>query len=222
MRIFVAGATGATGQVLVPLLTAAGFDLVLHLRPQSADKLRDARACVFELGDADALADAMSGCDAVISLVGTMRKRFGSGDTYETSDIGSARQLVEAARRAGVRRFLLLSSLGAGGVDPYSKMKGECECIVRESGLAWTIFRPSTLVSPDAGAVSHHGKREVPRFAIWLGSAVRALPGLAGVADDVRPMPIAVLCTSFLRVLREPRDGSILSGREIWAAVGIP
>ncbi len=220
MRIFLAGGTGATGQVLVPLLTKEGFDLVLHVRPKSADKLRDERARAFELADAAALAGAMAGCDAVISLVGTMRQRFGTGDTYETSDVGSARQLVAAAQAAGVPRFLLLSSLGAGGMDPYSAMKGECERIVRESGLAWTIFRPSALVSPDDAAVSQHGRRQVPGIAILAGNALRALPGLSGWGDDVRPMPIDVLARAFVDTLRSPRDGEIVMGRGMWQRSG--
>ena len=56
------------------------------MRPQSAGKSelgKDPRARVFDLGDADALAAAVAGCDALVSFVGTMRSRFEAGDTYE-------------------------------------------------------------------------------------------------------------------------------------------
>ena len=162
MRVFVAGATGATGTVFIPRATAAGLDLVLHVRPQSAAKTplsADSRARVFDLSDGAALAEGLVGVDAILSLVGTMQRRFDSGDTYESSDILSTRQLVAAATTAGVARFVLLSSYGAGGAGAYLQMKGKCEGIVQGSGLQWAIARPSALVSPD-GLVGTDGARQ--------------------------------------------------------------
>src|SRR5258708_37585280 len=133
MRIFLAGATGATGLVFAPLATSAGHELLLHVRPQSRDKTplaSDPRARIFDLADAGALRDAVAGCDAIVSMVGTMRKRFAAGDTYASSDVATAEQVVGAARSsvardraatigaaraANVPRLLLLSSFGAGG-----------------------------------------------------------------------------------------------------------
>ena len=84
-------------QSLVPMGFARGLTLVPHVRPASADKAHP-RAAVLELDDAKGLARAMSGCTTVIQLIGTMRKRFAQGDTYESSDIGTTRQLTVAAR----------------------------------------------------------------------------------------------------------------------------
>lgn len=221
MRVFVAGATGATGQVFVPLASKAGIEQRLHVRPQSVAKIplgKDPRARVFDLSDRAALGSALLGCDAVISFVGTMRSRFKAGDTYESSDIGSTRLLVEGAKAANVPRFLLLSSVGAGGAGAYLKMKGECERIVKDSGLRYTIFRPSALVSPPEGEAptSYHGRREVPAIAGWTMSMIGALPGLGAWADRLKPIPIPVLCHAFLRVLEEPRDGEVIEGRLLW------
>lgn len=224
MRIFVAGATGATGRVFVPRALAAGHDVVFHVRPQSAAKSplgKDPRARVLELADTPALADAMAGCEAVISFVGTMRSRFAAGDTYESSDIGSTRQLVEGAKAAGVPRFILLSSYGAGSLGAYLQMKAKCEAIVKESGLRWTVLRPSALVTPEGVAEGTHGARRSPPGASAVFGAIRALPGLAGFADDVRPIPIEVLCDATLRILAQPRDGAILQGRDLWV-LGTP
>jgi uncharacterized protein YbjT (DUF2867 family) len=224
MRIFVAGATGATGRVFVPRASQAGHDVVFQVRPQSAAKsslAKERGARVFDLGDGAALVDAMAGAEAAISFVGTMRNRFQAGDTYESSDVLSTRQLTEGARAAKVPRFLLLSSFGAGGMGAYLKMKGECEAIVKASGLRWTIFRPSSLVSPEGAPEGTHGARKAPPGAGALFSALRALPGVTGFADDVRPIPIEVVCDAFLRVLAEPRDGAILQGRDLWV-LGAP
>lgn len=223
MNVFLAGATGATGTELLPLARARGLTVRPHVRPQTAGKHalgRDPDAVVCDLADAASLEAGMRGCDVVVSLVGTMRERFGSGDTYESADVGSTRQLVAAAGAAGVPRFLLLSSAGAGGAGAYLQMKGECERIVREApGLRSTIFRPSALASaPDADG--HHGRRELLPGMMGLGAMVRSLPGLRGVADDWRAIPIAVVCEAMLAVLERPRDGEVLLGRDLWALAG--
>ena len=224
MRIFVAGATGATGSVFVPLAEKRGHTLVLHVRPTTAAHHplgRDDRAVVFDLADTTALRDAIAGCDVVVSLVGTMKKRFSTGDTYETSDIGSTRQLVYAALAERVSRFRLLSSYGAGGPGAYAKMKGECERIVQTAGnIRWTIFRPSALVSPADVDAGHHGRREVPGVVVAAGELLRSLPGCAAWADDVRPIPIEVVARAILSTLESPRDGEILSGRDLWLLGG--
>lgn len=221
MRIFIAGATGATGRVLVPEATARGHELVLHVRPQSRDKSplgADPRAKVFELSDHAALTLALRGCDVCISLVGTMRNRFAAGDTYESSDLGSTRALTAAAKEAGVPRFLLLSSVGAGGAGAYLKMKGECERIVKDSGLRSVIFRPSVLVSPKGADAGHHGKRDdQPSMDLAL-RALGVLPGLRGFSADYRPIGIDVLVGAMLDVVEsrgKVRDGDIVMGRDM-------
>jgi len=224
MRIFVEGATGATGSVFVPLATAAGHELVLHVRPQSAEKsklARDPRARIFDLAHPAPLEDALAKCDVAISFVGTMRNRFKAGDTYESSDIASTRQLVEAAIAAKVPRFVLLSSFGAGSVGAYLQMKGECEEIVKKSGLRWTILRPSALVSPESAPEGTHGARSVPPGASAVFGALRRVPGLGPFADDLRPIPIDVLCQAILRILHDPHDGATLQGRDLWV-LGTP
>lgn len=220
MRVFLAGATGATGRVFVPVAEKRGHPLVLHVRPTTAERHplgRDPRAVVFDLADETSLRAAIRGCDVIVSLVGTMRRRFGAGDTYETSDIGSTRQLVEAAKAERISRFRLLSSYGAGGPGAYAQMKGECERIVAAAAdIRWTIFRPSALVSPEWDQDHHHGRREVPGAVAWLGETLRSVPGLTGFADDIRPMPLDVLCRAMVSTLENPRDREILSGRDIW------
>jgi uncharacterized protein YbjT (DUF2867 family) len=218
MRIFVAGATGATGAAFVPLAAARGHELVLHVRPKTAERSplgKDPRARVFDLSDEQALVLALGGCDAIVSFVGTMRARFEEGDTYASSDVASAEQLTKGARAAKVPRFLLLSSYGAGGPGAYLAMKRRCERIVEESGVSWTIFRPSSLVTVPGDAVGEHGVRSAPPGASVF-SVIRKIPGLGGFSDDVRPIPLPVLSKAFLRVLEEPQPSKILGGRDLW------
>ncbi len=146
-RLFVAGSTGATGQVLVPLALSHGLDVVPHLRPaRAAGGLVPANAAVVDLADTKALTAAMKGCTTVVQLIGTMRQRFAKGDTYETSDIGTTAQLIAAAREAAVDHLVVLTSVGAGRpMGAYLQAKAKVEALTRESGIPWTVFRPSAL-----------------------------------------------------------------------------
>jgi len=223
MRVFVAGASGATGRVFVEEATRAGLDLVVHVRPQSVERTplgKDPRAAVFELDDHQALARALAGCDAAVSFVGTMKKRFGAGDTYASSDVGTTRHLMEGATSAQVPRLLLLSSYGAGAPrGAYLAAKAESEALLRASTLKWTVFRPSVLVTPPGTPEGAHGARRAPPGMGPFFAVVGALPGLRGVADDLKPMPLDVLARAFVAVLRTPADqlhGRALEGRDIW------
>src|SRR2546423_11535233 len=86
--LLVAGATGAVGSVVVPKARAAGLRVVPHVRPKTAARHplgQDPEALIRDLSDSIALDRAMAGIDAVACLVGTMRRRFAEGDTYQSS-----------------------------------------------------------------------------------------------------------------------------------------
>lgn len=145
-RLFVAGATGAVGRTLLSLASEKNVDVLPHVRPKSAAQLDAVPKVVLELSDPK-LANAMSGCTTVVQLIGTMRKRFAAGDTYQTSDIDTTQQLLNTAKTCGtVDHIVLLSSIGAGSPrGAYLKAKAEAERLVMNSGIAWTIFRPSAF-----------------------------------------------------------------------------
>jgi uncharacterized protein YbjT (DUF2867 family) len=206
-HLFVAGATGATGRTLMRQALAQQLAVTPHVRPKSADS-EPANTwpgkAVLELADAPALAKAMQGSTTVLQLIGTMRKRFAAGDTYETSDIGTTRQLVDAAKAAGVDHFVLLTSVGAGRpVGAYLKAKAEAERIVRESGIPYTMVRPPALEG------EYH---RPPGLLHTLGK----LPLLG----NLQPMHLEQLAAALLRVSarREPLD-AVLEGKSLWAEV---
>ncbi len=205
--IFVAGATGATGQRFMAMAATKGVATVAHVRPQSAGKVTYPKLAAFELTDRDQLVDALKACTTVVQLIGTMRKRFASGDTYETSDIGTTRLLVEAAKASGtVDHLVLLSSVGAGSPrGAYLKAKAQAEALVRDSGLAYTIFRPSGF--EDREGQSMGGVRAVTRFF-----------GL----QRFEPITLDELASGLLNVALQRAPLNVaLEGASLWAEVTV-
>ncbi|WP_426755857.1 SDR family oxidoreductase [Myxococcus sp. Y35] len=206
-HLFVAGATGATGRNVIRQAIARGVPATAHLRPKSAGS-ELARTwphkAVVELSDTEALVEQLRGATTVLQLIGTMRKRFATGDTYETSDIGTTRQLVEAAKRAGVDHLVLLSSVGAGRpVGAYLKAKAEAERLVRDSGIPWTIVRP-----PAFEGEYHH-----------VSPVLRALTRLPPLRS-MRPIHLDQLAAVLLRVSeRRAPLNQVLEGDSLWAEV---
>ncbi len=203
-RLFIAGATGAVGQTLIPLAVRQQVDFLAHARPQSAARLGE-RATVVDLADAERLTAALTGRSTVVQLIGTMRKRFSSGDTYETSDIGTTRQLVTAAKAAGtVDHVVLLSSVGAGNPrGAYLKAKAEAERLVRESGLPYTIFRPSAFQD---------------REGVYV-PGMRALTSALGL-KKYQPITLHELASAILHVAVQGAPlGEVLEGDALWEVV---
>lgn len=204
--LFVAGATGATGRTLMRLALAKGVDVLPHVRPRSAGKPPAStwpQRAEFELSDHDSLVQALRGRTTVLQLIGTMRKRFADGDTYLSSDIGTTRQLVEASKEAGVKHLVLLSSAGAGRpLGAYLKAKAEAEHLVRESGLEWTVVRPSAFEGE-----GHH----VPGAKL-----LASLPLL----KRFRPILMEELASALLKVAVDGAPTStVLEGESLWNVV---
>jgi NADH dehydrogenase len=110
----------------------------------------------FDVTDEDAL-DAVIGSlgieGIVVNLVGVLHGGRGDpyGPAFAFAHVEVPRRVAASMHRTGVRRLLQMSALGAASDGPsmYLRSKGDGERVVRESGLDWTIFRPSVVFGPD-------------------------------------------------------------------------
>jgi len=197
MRIFLAGGTGFVGGHVRRALLARGHSIRLLVHKRSAGSAPGVEE--FE-GDATLLpsfAAAASGFDATINLIGIIREFPQRGVTFERLHVEATRNMVCAARNAGVRRHLQMSALGtcAGAGTGYfrSKFRGEQE--VRDSGLNYTIFRPSLIFGPKDDFVNK------------LAGLLRVLPALPVIGDGeylLQPISADDVARCFVDALEKP------------------
>ncbi|MFJ7049252.1 SDR family oxidoreductase [Streptomyces sp. NPDC101112] len=161
MRIVIAGGHGQIALRLERLLAARGYEVAgLVRRAEHADDLRAAGAepvhCDLESASVEEVAGHLRGADAAVFAAGAGP---GSGAARkDTVDRGAAVLFADAAVQAGVRRHLVVSSMGANPdhegdevFDVYQRAKGEADAYVRGlDALDWTILRPGQLTD-DAG-----------------------------------------------------------------------
>ena len=149
--ILVTGANGFVGRNLVRRLQKDGTAVRALVRSAAkAARLRDLGA---ELVDGDisnlsSLEAAMERCEKVIHLVGIIQEA--PGITFKGVHVDGTRNLLETAKKEGVRHFIYQSALGSrpNAKSQYHRTKWEAEELVRASGLPFTILRPSLIYGP--------------------------------------------------------------------------
>jgi uncharacterized protein YbjT (DUF2867 family) len=155
--ILVTGGTGFVGPKVVHGLRERDLAVRCLVRKPSSSAAEPLVAWGCELvrgdvTDAASLRRAVAGCDVVVHLGGI---RQGSGEKFERVMEQATRDLVAAAKEAGVRRFVLMSALGTDeetkDLVPYYHAKWDMEQTVSGSGLDHVIFRPSFVFGRDGG-----------------------------------------------------------------------
>ena len=149
--ILVTGATGFVGSHLVKRLRKEGLKVRAVTRtPAKAQSLADLGAEVVpgEIDDPASLEAAAQGCDRVIHLVGIIQE--GRGFTFRSVHVEGTRNVLDAAKKAGIGHFVYQSAVGSreGAKSQYHRTKWEAENLVRASGIPYTILRPSLIYGP--------------------------------------------------------------------------
>jgi NADH dehydrogenase len=150
-RVFVTGGSGFVGSAVIDELLSRGYGVnALVNHRDLAGRGDDVRSIKGGLFDREALEEGISGCDAVIHLVGIIMEKRSRGITFERIHFEGAKNVVDATVRGGVRRYVHMSALGvrANAVSRYHQTKYLAEQYVRASGLDWTILRPSLIHGP--------------------------------------------------------------------------
>lgn len=214
--IFIAGATGYTGQALVRVAREAGHTVVAHVRPgsPSGDRLAPGFEALGATVDRtpwrpDALAAALAQVapDAVFSLLGTTRAKAraaaaeGAQATYESVDRDLTLMLHGAAATLPAPpRFVFLSSLGAdkAGGNRYLQARASVEQALEAGSVPWTSARPSFITGPDREE-SRPGER-VGAVLAGGGLSLLAAVGIRGPQARYGAMDADELARGLLRV----------------------
>jgi putative NADH-flavin reductase len=183
MKISVLGASGRTGGPLVRLAAAGGHDVTAVVRT-AAKAPAGAPVAVADGRDAEAIARAIAGSDAVASCIGPV-----AADGDHTVMRESVAATLTAMRECGIRRIVLVSASGpfVAGDDPLSRYLAKpilrrvlregfadlraAENVIRTGALDWTIMRPPMLKD---GPARGHYRRCVEGNVRWHFSIRRA------------------------------------------------
>jgi uncharacterized protein YbjT (DUF2867 family) len=160
--IVIAGGHGQIALRLARLLSARGDtvrSLIRNPGHEAGVHAAGAEPVLADMERLDDLSGVVDGADAVVFAAGAGP---GSGaERKRTVDLGAAVKLLDAARRTGARRYLMVSSMGAGdpaaggdAMRPYLEAKAEADAALAASDLDWTIVRPGRLTEdPGSGLV---------------------------------------------------------------------
>ncbi len=205
MKVLVTGATGYVGHSVTEALVQAGHGVVGLSRDGKKSKAASGANLSldpnvdYRAGDVASgagLKEAMQGVEAVIHLVGIIAEK--GAQTFEKVHVGGTRNVLEAAKAAGVKRYLQMSALGAGpqANSGYSSSKYAAEQLVQASGLDYTIFRPSLVF----------GKGD-DFFGRVLKNLVSSGPIVPQIGDGMflfRPIWVGDVAAAFAQALTNP------------------
>jgi NADH dehydrogenase len=155
--ILVSGGTGFVGSAVTRELLRRGRQVAVFGRDAAKVERRFGSGVEARQGDVrepETLAAAMAGVETVVNAVqfpGSPIENRRKGWTFEEIDLKGTRHQVDAARRAGVRRFVYLSGVGASrdAEQHWFRYKWEAEKYLQDSGLEWVVLRPTWVFGPE-------------------------------------------------------------------------
>ena len=210
MKVLVTGGTGVVGLAAINSLVRRGHTVRLLSRRASEFVEQwpsQVEAFPGDVTDADALRGSADGCAAILHIAGLVRAESGER-TLAAVNVQGTRNVLSEAERAGARRFVFISSLGADrGSSDYHRSKFEAEQYVRGFTGSFTIVRLGNVYGPGDPAVS------------LLLKMVRTLPVVPVIDSGDQPFqPVwhedAGEALALLTIAEDTPNVVVLAGRE--------
>lgn len=186
--IFLTGGTGFVGSHILAAIRNAGKSVrVLARNPKQPEETKG------DVLDLNSIKEGIQGCTEVIHLVGIIRE---SGkQTFDAMHVQAIANVLEAAKSAGVKRFIHMSALGTrpNARSRYHQTKWKGEELVRKSGIPYVIFRPSIILG--AG----------DSFGTMLAKLIRfspgIVPGIGNGQNKFQPIAVEDVAACFVKSL---------------------
>uniref|UniRef100_A0A7V2AZH8 NAD-dependent epimerase/dehydratase family protein n=2 Tax=Rhodothermus TaxID=29548 RepID=A0A7V2AZH8_RHOMR len=203
MQVYLTGATGFVGTYVLRALRAAGYRVrCLVRRPDRRMPFEDegVEKVAGDLLRPETFEGTLEGCEAVVHLVGIIQEKPRQGITFDAVHRLGTLHVVEAARQAGVSRFIHMSANGARphGATAYQTSKWQAEEVVRKAGFThWVIFRPSIIFGDPGQAplefVTHLARTLVKPFPV--------LPVFGDGEYALQPVAVESVAAAFVQAL---------------------
>jgi uncharacterized protein YbjT (DUF2867 family) len=198
MKVLVTGGTGVVGQAAVSELVRRGHSVRLLSRnaledvAQWGEKVEPWPASVSE---PERLKGSADGCDVVLHVAGIVAE-FPPEVTFQSVNVDGTGNMVRETERAGVGRFIYVSSLGADtGRSDYHKSKLSGEAVVKDFRGGWIILRPGNVYGPGDEVVS---------LLLRMVRTLPVIPVIDGGDDPFEPVWVDDLASAIASAVERP------------------
>jgi len=232
--ILITGAGGAMGSVFIRKLREKGARIRACVLPSDPGLQRMKSLCddvwLADIRDKQALAGICLGITTVYHLAAVIISK--SEEIFQRVNVNGTQNLIEEAKRSGVRHFVYISSASVlyPAPTPYSLSKKKAETIVSESGIPYTIIRPTLVYGKTGGqefdmylaylkkfpVVPFIGSGESLKRPVWVDDIIEGLVAVEGRensfgktynfsgAEAISMLDFSILCLKLLGIPHKP------------------
>ena len=208
MKVFITGGTGFVGNAVIDSLLGKQDQINALVNDRPLRVLgKQAKSFKGTLFDNAVLDQAMNGCDAVIHLVGIIAEDAAKKITFDRIHYQGTKQVVDATKRAGIKRYMHMSAIGASAeaLSKYQRTKFKAEEYVRQSGLDWTIIRPSLIHGPGGDFIKMEERWARGIAVPFLFMPYFANGFLGGKKTKIQPVFVGDVARAFAQAMEDSK-----------------